>query len=497
VGGNILENLIENSKKIAFIIFFSAGLLAVLLYSFPRYEYDEKSSEVTIGFEKSYNAEISPFYSVRNIDEIGLSGDRVIYILDFDKLKGDFEFYSELIKRRNGKKIIFIGNPPDILSVEFGSLLDKNRIKVGFLELNQVTSWMRECLQQMSEEIRQGLFRVHTVKPAEIDKLNLDYPMVIKRWLRASRERSIDFFWIQPLDPGIKAYEVYGTELSQTIGFKEELETIIPKKYGALKIIFIIGCFAVIYAYSPLFFIITLALFVFFIYSSSMTNAYLYLAGFAGMFGSAAIYRLARDFEDSVVLKFIALISLSILLGNLINAVSFTFDSVNQVYLPHGVKLTLFYLPFLVFLKEFAEYGYKDLTTRLHWSDLLFLLFIVLFGVYYIVRSGNSGWVLSTERQFRDWIEGIFQVRPRFKEIVGIPALWLYISGVHRKFGRYSFLIPVLGSIGLCSIVNSFQHVHTPIETILLRETIGVMLGTVIGVIIWYIVKKINVDDEM
>jgi hypothetical protein len=496
-GGKKLNFLLENSRKIAFIIFVISALLAVLLYTFPRYEFDSKASEVTIAFEDGYNAEISPFFSVRDIDKKGLLGDRVISVLDFDRLKGDIKFYEDLLKDKNGEKVIFIGNPPDISSEAFARILDKNRIEVGFLELNQVTGWMRRCLQFMSEEIRQKLFRVHTVKPAEIDKLNLTYPMVIRRWMRADRERSIDLFWVQPLEESFVPYEVYGTELSRTVGFTENLTPSIPDHNMTFKIIFIIGSFAVIYFYSPLFFIIAAGIFVFSIYSTSMSDAYLQLAGLSGAFGIAGMYRWIRNSTETPTMKYTSLILITLVLGNLVNALSFSFDAINQIYLPHSVKLTLFYLPCLVFLKEFAEYGFKDLSKRLHWTDLLFILFIILFGIYYIVRSGNSAWVLTTERQFRDWIESVFQIRPRFKELFGIPCLWLYLSGVHRKFGRYSFLIPVLGAIGICSIVNSFQHVHSPIETVIFREILGIAIGSIIGFLIWIFVREhYKVEDD-
>ncbi|HOO33283.1 MAG TPA: DUF5693 family protein [Thermotogota bacterium] len=481
--------LLENSRKIAFILFLLSALLAVLIYTFPRYEYDAQASEVTIAFEDGYNAEISPFYSIRDIDATGLAGERVISVLDFDRLKGDLSFYEALLKDRNGEKVIFIGNPPDIPPKDFAGLLDESRIAVGFLELNQVTEWMRNCLQNMSEEIRQKLFRVHTVKPAELDTLKLTYPMVIRRWMRAAQERSIDLFWVQPFDESFVSYEVYGTELSRTVGFAEELTTQVPDQNMAFKIIFITGCFAIIYFYSPLFFVISAAIFVFSIYSTSMSDAYLQLAGLSAAFGVAGLYRWIRHITESPMMKYVSLLLITLVLGNLINALSFSFDAVNQIYLPHNVKLTLFFLPFLVFLKEFAEYGFKDLTKRLHWTDLLFILFIILFGIYYIIRSGNSAWVMTSERQLRDSIEGIFQIRPRFKEIIGIPCLWLYFSGVHRKFGRYSFMIPVLGTVGLCSIVNSFQHVHSPIQTVIFREILGIFIGSVLGVLIWLIVR--------
>jgi len=490
-----LENWLEKSKIYSFYIFFLIALIAVFVYVYPRYEFDSGNAGVTLGFENSYNAEITNFYAVLDITEFGLSGERVVYYMDFDALKAGSAQIEELIQQRSGKKITFIGNPPDISPKEFAEWLDLYNIQVGYLELNQITNWIREVIQNRTPSMQKELFRVHTIKPAEIEKLNLSYPMVLRRWIRAKQERSIDFFWVQPLESDFVPYEQYGQDIANILNPNDTIITAIPETNTWFRILLIVGSVAIVYFYSPLFAFISIGIFIFYSITSAYNDATLYLAGLTGAFGITGIYKYLRDLKYTPFLKFLSLILSAFVLGITINALSFSFESVNQIYMAHGVKLTLFYLPFLVFLREFALYGYQDLGSKLHWADLLVLIFVVLFGVYYIVRSGNSGFVLTAERQFRDQLEVLLGIRPRFKEIVGIPALWLYIFGYHKRFGRYGFLIPVLGTIGLCSVVNAFQHVHTPMFTILYREIMGVFIGTLIGVIMAVLFGKILKKD--
>jgi len=191
-----------------------------------------------------------------------------------------------------------------------------------------------------------------------------------------------------------------------------------------------------------------------------------------------------RKIEFNTSLKYTAIIIFSLFLGVTLNALSYSFESVNSLLLPHGVKLLTFYLPMLVLIRELLYYGIKGLKARLHWSDFALVIGLVLAILYSLLRSGNYAFVTNFERQMRDSLEMLLGVRPRFRELIGIPALWLYFRDKHRGFGRYAFVIPVLGAIGLCSIVNSFQHVHTPITIIFLRELLGIVIGTAIGMLI-------------
>ena len=303
-----MDNWLEKSKIIAFYIFFLIALIAVFVYVYPRYEFDRSNSEVTLGFENSYNADIQNFYAMRDISELGLAGEKVVYIMDFDSLNADNTRIEELISSRDGVKITFIGNPPDISPESFAKLLDKHNIEIGFLELNQVTNWMRKVIQNRAEPFQKSLFRVHTVKPAEIEKLNLSYPMVLRRWIRAKQERSIDFFWLQPLDPEFVSYEKYGQDIANILNPSDNIKTAVPNINYLFRSILIAGSISIIYFYSPLFAIISLGLFIFFVFNNTLNDATLYLAGLTGAFGITGIYKYLRDLKYSPFLKFLSLI---------------------------------------------------------------------------------------------------------------------------------------------------------------------------------------------
>lgn len=442
-----------------------------------------------MGFEDGYSAEIIDFFSVRDIDKIGLAGERVVFVYDFREIPENK--LDEYLKMRQGMKVIFFEKPYEDLSADtLAEKLDIYNIEVGFLELNASSELIRQAILKRVSENQEKLFRVHTIKPAEIEKLNLDYEMVLRRWVRAWKERSIDFFWIQPLPSSMnKSYNEYGFDVVSMLQTTRNIEIHKPFSLSYLIALIIVGCFLLILFYSPLMAGISVIFLVIVFLTQGYYEFILYLSGLTGTFGITAIYRELRGIQYSGALKYFSIIAFAFVLGILLNALTFNFLTVSQLLLPRGVKLLLFYLPALVFLREFAYYGAKEMKSKLHWTDLLIIIFFVLFVIYYIMRSGNSALVLNFERKFRDWLEIVFGIRPRLKEIIGLPALWLYFNNKHRAFGRYSFLVPVVGVMGLCSIVNSFQHIHTPFLTVILREVIGSGIGIGLGVLIGFFIQ--------
>jgi len=127
----------------------------------------------------------------------------------------------------------------------------------------------------------------------------------------------------------------------------------------------------------------------------------------------------------------------------------------------------------------------KDLK---YWHVLLVMVVAVI-GLFYISRTGNSGSVSNAELAFRQWLENILYVRPRTKEfLIGFPffVLSLYVMGINRKWGSI-LLVP--GVIGFLSIVNTFTHLHIPVEVSALRTLYSVILGFVVGLVFIFIFK--------
>ncbi|MGB4200681.1 MAG: hypothetical protein WBK65_04630, partial [Thermotogota bacterium] len=50
-----------------FYVFLGVSLLAFFLYVYPRYEYDQKASDIAIGFEQAYTGDISGLFTVTPI----------------------------------------------------------------------------------------------------------------------------------------------------------------------------------------------------------------------------------------------------------------------------------------------------------------------------------------------------------------------------------------------------------------------------------------------
>jgi hypothetical protein len=453
------------------------------LYAYPRYEYDQRASAIAIGFEEAYTGDISGLFTVSPIQSSGFKGEQVVYIYDFSVIaQTDL---NRLLSEHKGQKIIFYEKPYELLKAsQLAVLLDQYDITVGYLELNPVSDFIRQTLLLRDSQNREKLFRVHTIKPAEVTKLGLDYEMVLRRWLRARDERSIDFFWVQPLPDSIGIfYDEYGVTLLGLFRTTSLLSLEPVRFYEFFRVLLIAGCIGLIVFYSPIIGLLCGIFLVIFGLQNGWMDMNLYLAGLAGTFGITGIFREMRKLEYHPMLKYIALIICTIFLGVTINALSYSFESVNGLLLPHGVKLMTFYLPSLVLLREFLHYGIRGLRTRLHWSDFVLVIGIILVILYSLMRSGNYAFVTGFERKLRDSLEMFLGVRPRFREIIGIPALWLYFRKKHLAFGRYAFVVPVLGAIGICSIVNSFQHVHTPINVIFLREMLGIVIGTAIGIL--------------
>jgi hypothetical protein len=111
--------------------------------------------------------------------------------------------------------------------------------------------------------------------------------------------------------------------------------------------------------------------------------------------------------------------------------------------------------------------------------------------VFYMLRTGNSGVGISDfERTFRAFLDKVLLVRPRTKEFMFAHPIMLAMLYFGYKRKLWPFVL--LGAIGQVSLVNTFEHLHTPITVSLLRTFNGLALGIVIGIILIYVVKYIG-----
>lgn len=112
------------------------------------------------------------------------------------------------------------------------------------------------------------------------------------------------------------------------------------------------------------------------------------------------------------------------------------------------------------------------------------VIWVVIGGItgvilmYYLSRTGNSGVVLPWDRAFRELLEQTLGVRPRTKELITLP---LYILGIYW-FVRYRWVPAALvlvtaGTMGMLSVVDTFAHLHTPLDISGLRVLFGACIS--------------------
>ncbi|MGI5824042.1 MAG: DUF5693 family protein [Bacillota bacterium] len=121
---------------------------------------------------------------------------------------------------------------------------------------------------------------------------------------------------------------------------------------------------------------------------------------------------------------------------------------------------------------------------------LLILAFAAGILLLYMLRSGNDAVTVSSwEKAFRSFLDSTLGVRPRTKEFAFAHPLML----LALYYGYKNNLWPavVLGGIGQVSLVNTFEHLHTPLAVSLLRTLNGLLLGIIIGVVLIFIAKAV------
>jgi hypothetical protein len=133
--------------------------------------------------------------------------------------------------------------------------------------------------------------------------------------------------------------------------------------------------------------------------------------------------------------------------------------------------------------QQLKEMWHKNIRTK----DVVVCMIILLTAVAVIMRSGNYPLlpVSGLELRFRSLLEDIFVVKPRFKEFLfGHPLL---ILGLWSK----SRFLLILGIVGQVSIINTFIHVHTPIDVSFIRTIYGLLLGSVLGLMLIVSYRKL------
>lgn len=104
----------------------------------------------------------------------------------------------------------------------------------------------------------------------------------------------------------------------------------------------------------------------------------------------------------------------------------------------------------------------------------------------FILRSGNLQFVstLGIEDLFRGTLEDLLFARPRTKELlIGFPCLFALALAVQREWKGIRLPLLLGSAILSVSMLNTFCHIHTPLQMSVLRTGNSILLGIPAGIV--------------
>ena len=204
-------------------------------------------------------------------------------------------------------------------------------------------------------------------------------------------------------------------------------------------------------------------------------------------------YLLIAEREKPNPLRDYIVISLTSVVGGLVVGGMLTgIEYMLRVQEFPGVKMVLFGPVLVVGWLLLARQGLVRETLSKPVTWLAAAVTIVGLAVIAVMalRSGNDNpaAVSPMELQLRALLDNLLHVRPRTKEVAfGNPALVyaLLLAAKRPDLKGWTSLLLLAGMVGQTSIVNTMCHLHTPVLLSLERIGIGLVLGGIIGLLVW------------
>lgn len=377
--------------------------------------------------------------------------------------------------------------------------------------------------------------RVQAIAKTELDKLKLDE--VVARYVLGVRERNVRVVYLRPWghQDGNLSIEATNVEMVKAIadelkadGFRLGRATPIPLYRGNNRILVGLAALAV-----PSIFVLLLELFGWYrrwlaVAAYGLTIA-LYLAGvlahhdafarsaiaLAGalLFATAALLVLIPAWNEvpaarpgtqflrslgwTLAATGVALLGALTVVGVL--STPLTMEEIERF---RGVRLILALPPLIalvlyLFDRRFGSgtQGAREVfLSPVLAYQLLAGIAIVALGALMLVRSGNDSDVSpsSFELALRHLLTHVLSVRPRFKEfLIGFPAMMLLpaLLPAHRR--AVGWLLALGIGVGIGDVIDTFSHLHTPIEVSVLRIVNGLVIGAIIGMIAIWIYRRV------
>ena len=361
--------------------------------------------------------------------------------------------------------------------------------------------------------------RLHAAQNAELDKMSIDD--VVERYSKAARERNMRVLLIRPMSlAGGKPVDDFGALIGAVRAkVEEEGGTMGPpgpfRSAGMPRFFPVLIALTVVpVAYWIGTVLIPLA------WGGPLCGVLMFLLALAGVtktgsqlgalaasmaFPTAALLSLDMRRLGNVLADFLITTAMSLVGGLAIAGMLNDLPYYIRAEQFPGVKISVF-----VPLAIVAIYYFFSLTrasdqikSPITWSTAILGMVTLGALAFMIARTGNDSptGVSGTELAFRNILDQILPVRPRTKEfLVGHPALFIgigllaYVKGNKERMerlGSWATLALMVGAMGQTDIVNTMCHLHTPVYLSLLRIAEGVVLGSIIGLVLWMIVKRL------
>jgi len=400
---------------------------------------------------------------------------------------------------------VVVAGFPDIDEVV--SVLKKHSISVADIEFSRQLG-----ANQLERALFPMVLPLHSVTKEEIISRRLSRSVLIDRFVRAARERSVRLLYLRP--PELLSVPSLDSTLVEMEEIKNRLQNLgisidWPSTYPLIKtsLFSYFGLALAVYALSwqlllwffaievktvsgrAALLIIILALISALPLSKIGLLLRIYGAA-AAAFGAFAGACIALEEGNRPVTRILRGFLASVAVGLVIASVFGNTWYMLRMSAFSGVKLTLLVPPVLLLI--------LDLKRRIHpeslkevmfrpplWGEIvLFALLVVAAGVM-LIRSGNVSLVPGWEKATRDLLEKVLIARPRTKELlIGYPclAIWYYTVRCNL-WPRYREVFRLGAVLAFASMTNTFCHFHTHLFFTLLRVFNGLWGGLLLGLL--------------
>ncbi|HZV76515.1 MAG TPA: DUF5693 family protein [Candidatus Babeliales bacterium] len=377
--------------------------------------------------------------------------------------------------------------------------------------------------------------RVQAIAKTELDKLTLDD--VVARYVLGVRERNVRVVYLRPWghQDGTLSIEATNVEMVKEIadelradGFRLGRATPIPEYHGNNRVLVGLASLAV-----PSIFVLLLGFFGWYrrgwavaaygltillyaagvvLHHDGFARSLIALAG-ALLFATAALLILIPAWNDrprraladqlgqslgwTLAATGVALLGALVVVGVMSSPLA-----MEEIERFRGVRLVLALPPLIAlclycFDRRFGGGAQRPRDVFLSpvlTYQLLAGIVVVGLGVLMLVRSGNESDVTPSpfELALRHVLTHVLSVRPRFKEfLIGFPSMMLLPALLPQHRRAIGWLLALGIGVGVGDVIDTFSHLHTPIEISIWRVVNGLIAGAIIGALAIWIYRRI------